>query len=204
MKRFLAFATAILALTAPHHIGARATGDNAPQSAPRAHESVPDVPATLVGRWRSAPFELKLVNDLHKSVYGPNATSVRVTNIVIDPAGDGTFTVTNMVRNSRGAAVIGTRSVEELTFTLGSRENAPGGRTRYGTTVARAERRYPDPPASTFSLAGASLELYPPAEAKGQLEVRYDTPEGTGSFWETLRSASAAAPRRTTAAKSRR
>jgi hypothetical protein len=194
MRRFLTFATAMLALTTPQHIGARATADNAPQSAPRPHESAPDIPATLAGRWRSAPFELPLVSDLHKSVYGPNATSVRVTDIVIRPTGHGTFTVTNMVRNGRGAVVAGTRSVEELTFTLGPSETAPGGRTRHGTKVARAERRYPDPPTSTFSLEGASLQLYPPADAKGQLEVRYDTPEGTGSFWETLRPAGAGRP----------
>src|SRR6185503_5122826 len=57
------------------------------------HGGVPDgeVPASIVGRWRSASFELELVSDLHKSVYGPNAKSVRVTDVVIRPTGDGTF-----------------------------------------------------------------------------------------------------------------
>jgi hypothetical protein len=162
-----------------------------------------DVPSSIVGRWRSASFELELVSDLHKSVYGPKAKSVRVTDVVIRPTGEGTFTVTNVVRNSRGAAVAGTRSVEELTFKLASPETAPGGRTRFATTVTHAERRYLDEPTSTFELQGASLEVYPPSEAKGQLEVRYDTPEGTGSFWETLRPAAARGTSRTAAAKSR-
>jgi hypothetical protein len=153
-----------------------------------------DVPASIVGNWRSAPFELELVSDLHKSVYGPNAKSVRVVDLVIRPSGEGTFTVTNLVRSGRGTAVSGTRSVEELTFTLGPREVAPGDRTRHSTTVVRAERRYLDEPAGTFPLEGASLEVYPPSEPKGSLEVRYDTPEGTGSFWESLRPAAARAP----------
>ncbi len=152
-----------------------------------------DVPAAIVGNWRSAPFELELVSDLHKSVYGPNAKSVRVVDLVIRPSGEGTFTVTNLVRNGRGAVVPGTRSVEELKFTLGPRETAPGERTRITTKVARAERRYLDEPAGTFPLEGASLEVYLPSEPKGPVEVRYDTPEGTGSFWESLRPAAARA-----------
>ena len=154
-----------------------------------------DVPASIVGHWRSAPFELELVSDLHKSVYGPGAKSVRVTELVIRPSGQGTFTVTNLVRNRRGATVAGTQSVEELTFTLGPPEAAPGGRTRQSTKVERGERRYLDEPVGTFPLEGASLEVYRPSESRGPLEVRYDTPEGTGSFWETLRPAAPRAPR---------
>ena len=153
-----------------------------------------DVPASIVGNWKSAPFELELFSDLHKSVYGPSAKSVRVVDLVIRSSGEGTFTVTNLVRNRRGTAVPGTRSVEELTFTVGPRESAPGDRTRHSTKVVRAERRYLDEPTGTFPLEGASLEVYPPSESKGALEVRYDTPEGTGSFWESLRPAAARAP----------
>jgi len=153
------------------------------------------VPAGIVGHWRSAPFELELVSDLHKSVYGPGAKSVRTTELVIRPSGQGTFTVTNLVRNRRGATVPGTQSVEELMFTLGPQETAPGDRTRHSTKVERAERRYLDEPTGTFPLEGASLNVYLPSEAKGPLEVRYDTPEGTGSFWETLRPAAPRAPR---------
>ena len=156
-------------------------------------------PAAIVGHWRSAPFELELVSDLHKSVYGPGAKSVRTTELVIQPSGQGTFTVTNLVRNRRGATVPGTQSVEQLTFTLGPRETAPGDRTRHSTKVERAERRYLDEPTGTFPLDGASLEVYLPSESKGPLEVRFDTPEGTGSFWETLHPAAPRAPRATTA-----
>lgn len=161
------------------------------------------VPASIVGRWTSAPFELELASDLHKSVYGPNARSVRVVELVIRPSGDGTLTVSNLVRNRRGTTVPGTRSVEELTFTLGPAEAAPGDRTRHSTTVGRAERRYLDEPTGTFPLEGAGVEVYLPTESKGPLEVRYDTPEGTGSFWETLRPAGSRAPARPAPAQSR-
>jgi hypothetical protein len=182
----------------PAGAGSHHHGDEAKAAAGAA------VPASLVGRWRSASFELELASDLHRSVYGPKARSVRTVDVVIRPSGEGTFTVTNLVRNGRGLAVPGTRSVEELTFTLGARDTAPGDRTRYATKVVRAERRYLDAPTSSFPLEGASLEVYPPSESKGPLEVRYDTPEGTGSFWETLRPATAGAPGRAAPAQSPR
>jgi len=163
-----------------------------------------DVPASIVGSWKSAPFELELVSDLHRSVYGPNAKSVRVVDLVIRRSGEGTFTVTNLVRNGRGAVVPGTQSVEALTFTVGPSEPAPGDRTRHSTKVVKAERRYLDEPAGRFPLEGAALEVYPPTESKGPLEVRYDTPEGSGSFWETLRPAAARAPARPAPAQTRR
>ena len=202
MKRLLALAAAIVAVGVPQYVGARpASKDSPAQSASVLHQSAPQVPAALVGRWQSVPFELELGSDLHKSVYGPKAKSVRSVDVVIQPSGEGTFSVTNLVRNSRGLAVPGTRSREEVTFTLGVRETAPGGRERYDTKVVKAERRYLYEPVSTFPLEGASLDIYPPSEDRGPIEVRYDTPEGTGSFWETLRPTVTRAPRRPVAAK---
>ena len=194
MKPVLAVVTLLVCGVAVHGQGqpppARAGSHHADEGKAAAGT---DVPASLVGSWKSAPFELELVSDLHKSVYGPNAKSVRVVDLVIRPSGEGTFTVTNLVRNRRGTVVPGTQSVEELTFTLGPLETAPGERTRHSTKVARAERRYLDEPAGKFPLEGASLEVYLPSKDT-PLEVRYDTPEGTGSFWERLRPAGARAP----------
>jgi hypothetical protein len=194
MKRLLALAAAIVAVAAPHAAVRPASDDPSANSAPLLYQSASQAPAAIVGRWRSAPFELELASDLHTSVYGPRAKSVRSVDVVIQPSGEGTFRVTNLVRNSRGMAVPGTRSSEEVTFTLGGRETAPGGRERYDTKVVKAERRYLDEPIGTFPLERASLAIYLPSEGGGPIEVRYDTPEGTGSFWETLRPVSTRAP----------
>ena len=202
MKWLLAFAPAIVAVAVPQYVGARPAYENlTAQNAP-SHESAAKVPAEIVGRWQSVPFELELGSDLHKSVYGPKAKSIRIVEVVIQPSGEGTFGVTNLVRNNRGVTVPGTRSREEVAFTLGVRGTAPGGRERYDTKVVKAERRYLDEPVSTFPLEGASLDIYLASEDKGSIEVRYDTPEGTGSFWETLRPTSSRAPRRPAPAKS--
>lgn len=147
------------------------------------------VPGWLAGRWTAPPFEVALSSDFHRSVYGPNARSVRQVTLTIRPSGDGTLTVTNSVRERSGKTVPGTRQIEEVTFTIGDLRREPGHQPRYTSHIVKAERRYPDDPQSTFPLDGAKLELFVPEGKTGALDVRFDTPEGRGSFWETLRPA---------------
>jgi hypothetical protein len=147
------------------------------------------VPGWLAGRWAAPPFEVALSSDLHHSVYGPNARSVRQVTLTIRPSGDGTFTVTNSVRDRSGKTVPGTRQIDEVTFTIGDLKREPGYQPRYTSHIVKAERRYPDDPQSTFPLDGAKLELFVPEGKTGALAVRFDTPDGRGSFWETLRPA---------------
>lgn len=202
MKPVLAVAILVCSVSMHGQVQAPPSGA-APHADEKKASASTEVPASIIGTWKSAPFELELVSDLHTSVYGPGARSVRTVDLVIRQSGEGTFTVTNLVRNRRGATVPGTRSVEELTFTVGAEEEAPGPRTRHSTDVTKAERRYLDEPVSSFPLDGASLDVYPPTEAKGALEVRYDTPEGTGSFWETLRPVGSRSQKRSASAKAR-
>ena len=155
------------------------------------------VPGRLAGRWTAPPFEIALSSDFHRSVYGPNARSVRWVTLTIRPSGDGTFTVTNSVRDRSGKTVPGTRQIDEVTFTVGDLKREPGYQPRYTSHIVKAERRYPDDPQSTFPLDGAKLELFVPEGKNGALDVRFDTPEGPGSFWETLRRAARPAARKT-------
>ena len=141
----------------------------------------------LAGRWAAPPFEIALDSDFHRSVFGPNARSVRQITLTMRPSGEGTFTVTNSVRDRSGKTVPGTRQIDEVTFTLGDLKREPGYQPRYTSRIVKAERRYPDDPQSTFRLDGAKLELIVPEGKTGALDVRFDTPEGSGSFWETLR-----------------
>jgi hypothetical protein len=152
-------------------------------------------PASLAGVWRSRPDELVLTSDLHRDVYGPNARSVRVVEMTIRPSGDGVLTGRRSVRNAAGRVVPGTRQLEEVRFAVGDREpSSPGGPTRYATRITHADRRYPDeggtPP---FELDGVKVFVSVPDGPAGSVEVRFEPPEGTGSFWETLRRVSRAA-----------
>jgi hypothetical protein len=153
-------------------------------------------PGWMAGRWTAAPFEVTLSDDFHRSVYGPDARSVRLVNLAIRPTGEGTFTVTNSVRDRSGRTVAGTREIDEVTFTIGDLRREPGYQPRYTSHIVKAERRYPDDPSSTFPLDGAKLELFVPEGKTGTLDVRFDTPEGRGSFWETMRPAQRAPARK--------
>ena len=162
---------------------------------PQSHPAADAVEGALLGLWRSRPYELPLTSDLHRQVYGPNARSVRSVQMRIGPSGEGVLTVTSSVRNAAGRVVPGTRQIEEVRFTVGDREQSPAGMpTRYTTRIAHAERRYPDEGgAPPFELDGAKVFVSVPDGQPGSIEVRFEPPEGTGSFWETLRRVSRAA-----------
>jgi hypothetical protein len=88
--------------------------------------------------------------------------------------------------------VRGTREIEEVRFRVGELTREPGYQPHYTSRIEHAERRYPDDPSSTFPFDGAKLDLFVPEGKTGTLSLRFDTPEGRGSFWETLRRAAGA------------
>lgn len=144
-------------------------------------------PSAFSGTWRSAPFELALAGDFERSVYGANAEAVRMTELAIQPSGDGRLTVRHSVRRAGGQTVPGTRHTEDVTFRLTTTERSIGGRQCAPATILKAERRGLDTPGDTFTLDGAKVTVCEVVGQAGQIEVRFDTPEGTGSFWETVR-----------------
>ena len=112
--------------------------------------------------------------------------------MTIQPSGDGVFTVRSSVRDARGRVVTGTEEIEDVRFAVGDLVEEPGRQPHYTSRIVHAERRFADDPASAFARDGVKLALYVQEGKTGTLEVRFDTPEGTGSFWETVRRASGA------------
>lgn len=155
-------------------------------AAPQAQADTP-FPSSFAGAWRSAPFELSLAGDFERDVYGANANAVRITDLSIQPSGDGRLTVRHSVRRAGGQVVPGTRHTEDVTFRLTTTERSVGGRLCAPATILKAERTYLDGPRDTFPLEGAKVAVCEVVGQAGQFEVRFDTPEGTGSFWETVR-----------------
>ena len=141
----------------------------------------------LAGTWKSAPDELKLTSDFDRSVWGPDATSVRTVDLTIKPNGEGTLIVTRKVVDAKGRTVKASTSIEEAQITIGGAQPGPAGRIEHAVEVVRAERRYPDDPEYKWPLDGLEVELVTFADGDGNtIEVRFDTPEGKGSFWETV------------------
>ena len=156
------------------------------------------VSPSLVGTWKSAPDQIKLTTDFDKSVWGPDATSVRTVDLVVRQSGDATLTVTKKVVDARGRTVQASTWVEEAQLTIGAAQDGAATRVEHDTKVAAAVRRFPDDPDYKWNLDGLRVKVVTFKDGDGNsIEIRYDTPEGRGSFWETLRRERAAAPRRT-------
>jgi hypothetical protein len=73
-------------------------------------------------------------------------------------------------------------------FTVGDLVEETGRQPHYASRIVHSERRFVDDPSSAFPRDGVKLQIYM-QDKPGAVEVRFDTPEGTGSFWETLRRA---------------
>ena len=69
---------------------------------------------------------------------------------------------------------------------------APGvaDRIEHQVTVTKAVRLFPDDPTYKWPLDGLMVKVVTFTDRDpNTLEVRYDTPDGRGSFWETLKRA---------------
>jgi hypothetical protein len=155
-------------------------------------EAAAQTPSTLspslVGSWKSAPDETPLTTELQKSVWGPNATSIRNVELTINPSGEGTLKVTTRIVDGRGRTAPASTTVEDAKLVLtGPQETIGGVRTEYAAKVLSAERKYPDDPSSRWPLDGLRVKIATIAGAPPDtIELRFDTAEGRGSFWETL------------------
>jgi hypothetical protein len=148
--------------------------------------SVASTPA-LRGTWRSAPEETPLTTAFDESVWGKNAKAIRTVQMLVRPKGDATLTVTRRVVDARGRTVAGSTSIEQADLILGDVQTSNDVRSELAVTVKSAERRYPDDPAGTWTIEGLRVTVSTFAGEPSRIEVRVDTPEGRGSFWETLR-----------------
>ena len=142
----------------------------------------------LVGAWTSAPDEMKLTSDFDKSVWGPNATSVRTLELTVRPNGQGTLRLTKKVVDGKGRVVPASTWIEEAQLKLGGVTPGAATRLEHQATVVKAARLFPDDPGYQWPLEGLRVKLVTFQDGEDDsIEIRYDTPEGRGSFWETLR-----------------
>jgi hypothetical protein len=129
-------------------------------------------------------------------VWGPNAKSVRIVALQVQASGEATLSVTRKVADARGRTVAASTSVEEAQIRIGMPKEAMATRVEYDVTVLKAERRYPDDPSYRWTIDGLKVQVSGFTDRADSLEVRFDPPDGKDSFWETLRRAGRAAPKR--------
>jgi hypothetical protein len=140
---------------------------------------------------------MKLTSDFDKSVWGENASAVRTVDLTVRPSGEGTLRVTKKVVDGKGRVVPASTWIEETQLQLGGASPGVATRIEHETTVVKAVRLFPDDPDYRWPLDGLRVKFVTFQDGDhNSIEVRYDTPEGTGSFWETLRRQGPAAGRK--------
>ncbi len=185
MRTQMTTAVAVLMLCAPGIALAQSPSNPTP---PAGAARAARTPASLAGTWVATPFETRLATDFDVSVWGPNAVSVRTVELTLNAAGEGTLRVTTKVVDGRRRTVAASTSIEEARVTVGAPATASEGRTEYAVTVTQAERRYPDDPGHAWPLDGLKVRVSSLGNtAASPIEIRFEPPEGRGSFWETLR-----------------
>lgn len=148
--------------------------------------------ASLAGTWRSAEDRTRIAGQLEESIWGRNASTVRTVELTVKSSGEATLSVSRRVVNAAGRTVAGSASIEEAQIVIGAAQPAVNTRIEHDVKVVKAERRYPDDPKTRWDMTGLAVKVVTFEGGKpGTLEIRVDTPEGTGSFWETLRRAAA-------------
>jgi hypothetical protein len=150
----------------------------------------------LLGTWKSAPDEVRLTSDFDKSVWGSNATSIRTVELVVRSDADATLRVVKRVVDARGRLVAASTWIEEAQLRIGEATPGVADRVEHQVTVTSAVRLFPDDKDYRWSIDGLKVKLVTFTDRDANtLEVRYDTPDGRGSFWETLTRGRPAAPR---------
>lgn len=155
-------------------------------------------PQPLVGRWRAAPLQVLLSSELDTSVFGENAQSTRNVELVVQPTGQATLTVTQRVIDARRRAVPGTTTIDRIDFTLGdlTRDGTFAAVPRYETNITKAVRRYPDLPQPPSELDGIRIEIIANDEDHNRVDVTLESDEEGATFSEPLRRVPAPAARR--------
>lgn len=144
----------------------------------------------LVGTWKSTPETMKLTSDFDKSVWGADASSVRSVELDVQSSGDATLKVIKKVVDSRGRTLDASTWVEEVRLKLGESKDGIATRVEHEAAVVSAVRLFPDDPNYKWAIEGLRVQVVTFRDDGGKaMEVRYDTPEGRGSFWETLQRA---------------
>jgi hypothetical protein len=140
----------------------------------------------LAGTWTADPLEVRLNSDFDVSVWGPNASSIRKVELTLKPSGEGSITVTRSVVDGKGQTRPASVSIEEARLMLKAPETVDPNRIEPAVQVIKPERRYPDDPKDRTAIDGLVVKIVATDLEHDRLNVRFDLPDGRGSFGETL------------------
>jgi hypothetical protein len=127
---------------------------------------------------------MKRAGEVGIQVFGPNAFDVRDVELTVQPSGDGLLKISTSVVDEKKRTWAPT--LIEANVTVGSAQPAANGRCEASVKVTSAREQFLDETKYTAPVEGARVRILTDP-AMGQLEVRFETPKGEGSFWTTMR-----------------
>lgn len=149
--------------------------------------SISNPSAALSGAWKAPEYKVAVSGDLDTEVWGRGASKVRNVELMLEPNGEGVLRVRESVVDRKGVVRPYSATVIEARIKVEMTAAAEGADAlRPAVRVLDAEERYLDDPKDRRKLDGVTVSLHMPASDTRMLNVRFDTPQGTGSFGETL------------------
>lgn len=145
-----------------------------------------DVVKSLAGIWRAPEYRLKRTGDVGERIFGANAFDVRNVELTLQPSGEGLLKITTEVVDAKGRKWAPT--IIEAKLQVSAPPTPTAGKIEPAVKVTAAEEQYLDETKYRSALNGVRVALVADPAAK-EIQVRFETPNGTGSFWSTLRPA---------------
>jgi hypothetical protein len=154
-----------------------------------------DLVKSLAGTWKAPEYKMKRASEVGTQVFGPNAFDIRNVDLTLEPTGEGLLKISTSVLDQKGKTWAPTLIEAKVTVAAPQGVQVPGtGKCEPAVTVAGVEERYLDDTNYRASLEGSRVMMAIDPAGK-QLEVRFETPKGAGSFWSTLARQAAGARR---------
>jgi hypothetical protein len=155
------------------------------QPAAAENPTAADLIKHISGVWRATEDRNPRTSDLDVKVFGAGASNVRNVTLTIEPNGRGKLSVSTAVvgRDGRRYAP----SVVEANFTVADPVSSSLGRLSPAIVVVDAEERYLDGGHERWPIEGARVSITVIDPAAGEIEFRWDTRDGRGSFGTALK-----------------
>lgn len=145
-----------------------------------------DILHTLAGKWKAPEYKVPASTDLDVSVWGRGASKVRNVELALEPDGDGILRVHTAVVDQRGRTKRFSASVVEAHLRVQPPSDPAKLPIEPRVTVVSAEERYLDDSGDRRPIEGLTVKLHAMSPTSREMNFRFDTAEGRGSFGETL------------------
>jgi hypothetical protein len=143
-----------------------------------------NVVKSLAGVWRAPEYRMKRTGEVGERIFGANAYDVRTVELTVQPSGEGLLKISTEVLDAKGRKWAPT--LIEAKLMVGEPRASTPGPIEPVVTVTSADEQYLDETKYRSPLNGVRVVLRTDPAAK-EIQLRYETPAGTGSFWTTLR-----------------